>query len=47
MTEDEKKKMLEGFQKPEQDDDPDPWTEEELLKTAKRIAERLGLHETF
>ena len=45
MTDDEKKKLLEGFRKPVQDDQHDPWTEEEILKAAKRIIDGLGLTE--
>lgn len=53
MTEEEKKRLLAGFVKaepePEQEEEPeeDPHREEKLLATAKRIAERLGLTETF
>ena len=44
MTEDEKKKMLAGFEKPAQDDVEDGyWTDERLIEMAKRIIERLGL----
>ena len=52
MTEEEKKRLLAGFVKseqPEQEDEPeeDPQREEKLLATAHRIAERIGLKETF
>ena len=50
MTEDEKKRLLAGFVKAEQEQEEeqeDPQREEKLLATAKRIAERLGLTETF
>ena len=44
MTEDEKKKKLEGFQNPAADEDiTDDWTEEEILEAAKRIMKRLGI----
>jgi hypothetical protein len=43
VTEDEKKKMLAGFQKPKQDDAPDPWTDEMLIAAAKRIIKKLKL----
>lgn len=51
MTEEEKKKLLAGFvkaePKPEEEPEEDPQREEKLLATAHRIAERLGLTETF
>lgn len=51
MTEEEKKKLLAGFVKaepePEEEPEEDPQREEKLLATAHRIAERLGLTETF
>lgn len=44
MTDDERKKMLDGFQQNVQDEaEDDPWTEEEILKAVKRIIERLGI----
>jgi hypothetical protein len=44
VTEDEKKKMLSGFEKPVQDDvDDGYWTDERLIEMAKRIIERLHL----
>ena len=46
MTEDQKKKLLDGFQKPEEEEtDDDYWTEDRLLEVAKQIIERLGLDE--
>ena len=44
MTEDEKKKMLAGFQKPEGEEvDDGYWTEDRLLEVAKQIIERLEI----
>ena len=44
MTEEEKKKLLAGFQKPATDEeDTEDWTEEEILKSAKRIIKKLRL----
>lgn len=44
MTDDEKKKMLAGFQKQVQDDQPaERWTQDEILNAAKRIMKRLGI----
>ena len=44
MTEDQKRKLLDGFQKPDEDEvDDDYWTEERLLAVAKQIIERLGI----
>ena len=47
MTEEEKKKLLAGFVKAEPEPEEDPQREEKLIATAHRIAERLGLTETF
>lgn len=51
MTDEEKKRLLAGFVKaepePEEEPEEDPQREEKLLATAKRIAKRLGLTETF
>ena len=38
----EKKKSLQDFQKPEEEETED-WTEEELIQSAKRIIERMKL----
>lgn len=46
MTEDEKKKLLAGFEKLEQDAE-DPWTEERLIAAAKGIIKRLKLKEVL
>ena len=44
MTEEEKKKMLAGFQKPPEIPEQDTyWTEDRLRETAKRIIKRLHL----
>lgn len=45
MTEEERKKLLQEFLKPIQDEDEitDQWTEEEILEAAKRIMRRLGI----
>ena len=43
MTEDEKKKMLAGFEKTAQDAGDDYWTDERLREMAKRIIERLHI----
>lgn len=43
MTEDEKKKLRAGFVKKKPEEEADQWTEEELIKAAKRIIKRLGL----
>ena len=42
MTEEEKRKTFEEFKKTEPEQE-DPWTEEEILKAAKRIIRRLGI----
>lgn len=50
MTEEEKKRLLAGFVKPEpepEEEQEDPRREEKLLETAHRIAKRLGLTEPF
>ena len=45
MTEDQKKKLLEGFRKADDDDEiEDDWTEEEILEAGKRIIRRLGIN---
>lgn len=45
MTEDEKKKLLDGFKKPDGEEvDDEYWTEERLLEVAKQIIERLGIN---
>ena len=44
MTDDQKKKLLEGFRKAADDDEiTDDWTEEEIMEAGKRIIERLGI----
>jgi hypothetical protein len=43
LTEDEKKKMLAGFEKPAREETPDPWTEEKLIEAAKRIIKKLNI----
>lgn len=44
MTEDQKKRLLDGFRKTADDDEiTDDWTEEEVLEAGKRIIERLGI----
>ncbi len=44
MTEDQKKKLLEGFRKVTDDEEiTDDWTEEEVLEAGKRIIRRLGI----
>ena len=43
MTEDEKKKMLAGFEKPVVAPDVEPQSDDELIEMAKRIMERLGI----
>ena len=43
MTEDEKKKMREGFKKPVTEEEPDYWTDDRLIETAKRIIKKLGI----
>ena len=44
MTEEEKKKLLNGFSKPETDTEAeDYWTKERLIAAAKRIIKRLNL----
>lgn len=47
MTDDEKKKLFDGFRQTVQDDDviENDWTEEEILAAGKRIMERMGLDE--
>ena len=49
MTEDEKKKMLAGFQQPvpEDEDSGNDWTDEEILEHAKRIMKKLGIEGEF
>ena len=47
MTEEERRKKLQEFRKPETDTEVDPWTDEEILKAAKRIKEKMGLAEQF
>ena len=41
MTEEEKKKMRDAFVKNAKEEEEDPWTEEELLKVAEKILERI------
>ena len=48
LTDEEKKKLLDGFQKPIQTDADDEniendWTETEILEAAKRIMRRMGI----
>ena len=46
MTDDEKKKMLDGFRKPAATDDDvieNDWSEDEILTAAKRIIRKMGL----
>ena len=47
MTEEERRKKLQEFRKPKTDTEVDPWTDEEILKAAKRIKEKMGLAEQF
>lgn len=45
MTDDEKKKLLDGFKKPDEEDlDDGYWTDQRLLAVAKQIIERLGIN---
>ena len=43
MTEDEKKKLRDGFRKPVKEKPVEQWTEDEMLAAAKRIMKRLGI----
>ena len=45
MTEDEKKKLREGFKKPVKPEtvEDNYWTDDRLIESAKRIIKRLGL----
>lgn len=46
MTDDEKKRMIASFvSKTNQTEEPDPWTDEELLMVAEKIIKKLGLKE--
>ena len=49
MTENEKKRLLDGFRQPVRGDDEitDDWTEEEILEAAKRIMKELGIEGHF
>ena len=47
MTEEEKKKMLAGFQQPVADGNTDDWTDEEIMESAKRIMKKLGIKGEF
>ena len=42
MTPEEKKRLLDGFRKPDPEPE-DPWTEERILEAAKRIIRRLHI----
>ena len=45
MTDAEKRKLLDGFLKPETEViDDDYWTEDRLIEAAKRIIARLGIN---
>ena len=50
MTDDEKKKLCEGFRKPVENQteeiiEDDPWTEEAILEVAKKILKRINSSE--
>jgi len=45
MTDAEKRKLLDGFKKPEPEViDDDYWTDDRLIEAAKRIIKKLRLH---
>ena len=45
LTPEEKKRMYEAFFENVNKEEPDPWTEEALLKVAKKILKRLNIDE--